>query len=63
MPKKFKFKNFEVNKLLDIMYDPCKDKYSYLEINGRRKEMTKTEFLNVLQYYLKERIICLKENE
>lgn len=63
MSKKVEFKNFDVKNILDIMYDPRKDKFSFLEINGRRKEMTKTDFLNVLQYCLKERIICLKNEE
>jgi len=63
MSKKVKFENFEVENLLDIMYEPSKDKYSYLEINGHRKEMTKAEFLNVLQYFMEEKIICLKNEE
>ena len=58
-----KNKKVDLKNILDVMYEPKKDRFSYLEINGRRKEMTKIEFLNVLQYYLKERIICLRENE
>ena len=58
-----KDKKVDLKNILDVMYEPKKDRFSYLEINGRRKEMTKIEFLNVLQYYLKERIICLRENE
>ncbi len=39
--------------ILDIMYEPKKDKFSLIEINGHRREITKTEFINLLQYYIK----------
>jgi len=35
--------------ILDIMYEPNKNKYSILEENGHRKEITKKEFYEILK--------------
>lgn len=46
--KKIEFKN-----ILDVMYEPKKEKFSLIEFNSRRREITKTEFINLIQHYIK----------
>ena len=38
-----------MNKILDIMYEPSKNKYTVLEENGHRKEISKEEFYKILK--------------
>lgn len=38
--------------ILDIMYEPNKNRYSVIEFNGTRKEITRKEFLYLLNYSL-----------
>jgi len=66
MSKTVKFECCDIKNILDIMIEPKKlkiypngqiryeDRYPLIEINGRRKTISKTDFLNLLQYYLKE---------
>lgn len=46
-------KKTELKNILDIMYEPTKDKFSLMEFNSRRREITKTEFINLIQHYIK----------
>lgn len=44
----------KINKknILDIMYEPDKNRYSVIEFDSTRKEITRKEFLYLLNYPL-----------
>lgn len=41
-----------VKNILDIMFEPDKNRYSVIEFDGTRKEITRKEFLYLLNYLL-----------
>jgi hypothetical protein len=49
MKKANMFKNINLNNILDIMYEPNKDRYSVIEYNGSRKEITEKDYNLIME--------------
>jgi len=59
--KKVDIFKINLNNILDVMYEPNKNKYSILEYNGSRKEITKEDFYLALGIW--ENYIYGEKNE
>lgn len=46
-------KKIDLKNILDIMYEPKKDKFSLMEFNGHRKEITKSEYMDLMLEHIK----------
>ena len=51
MTKAVPLKNINLNNVLDIMFEPDKNKYSILEYSGSRKIISKKDFYSALTIY------------
>ena len=44
-------KNINLDNILDIMFEPNKNRYSVIQYNGSRKEITKSDFHFLLSFF------------
>ena len=49
--KKIQLYKVNINNIRDIDYDPDKNRYSIIEYNSTRKEITREEFLSLLKIF------------
>ena len=54
--KKIALYKIDLKNVLDIMYNPDKNRYSILEYNGHRREITREEFLSVLKIFRRKEL-------
>ena len=47
--KKIKLKQININNIRDIQYEPVKNRYSVIEYNSTRKEISKENFYVLLK--------------
>lgn len=50
--KKTQLYKINIDNILDIMYEPSKNRYSIIEYNSKRKKITREEFLFYLKYFV-----------